>query len=181
MNTTRTENSEKVFCELFADLFSYPVATYKQSVNQISVLSENQDIHLPGIEAFNQFVQNTTPARLEELFTITFDMNPDTCLELGWHLYGESYQRGEFLVKMRQALDSAGVAEEIELPDHLRHCLLLLGNLPDAEAMELAGNIILPALEKVRRGFSDENLFSSAITALTEYLNLRYSIIEEVQ
>jgi nitrate reductase molybdenum cofactor assembly chaperone NarJ/NarW len=111
MNSTRAENSDKIFCELFAVVFSYPVETYKQSVEQLSELSEKQDIHLPGLEAFNQLVQNTALARLEELFTITFDMNPDTCLELGWHLYGESYQRGEFLVKMRQALDAAGVAE----------------------------------------------------------------------
>ena len=48
-----------------------------------------------------------TPSRgmsvedLQELYTRTFDWNPDTSLEIGWHLYGENYERGEFLVEVR--------------------------------------------------------------------------------
>ena len=48
---------------------------------------------------------------LEELFTRTFDINPQCTLELGWQLYGEDYNRGAFLVRMRELMREKGVEE----------------------------------------------------------------------
>src|SRR6266568_3182701 len=58
------------------------------------------------------------PAR-QELYVQTFEFNPACTLELGWHLFGENYERGEFLVRMREQLRRHGIAESNELPDHL--------------------------------------------------------------
>jgi nitrate reductase delta subunit len=53
---------------------------------------------------------------LEEFYTRTFDINPVSALEIGWHLYGEQYERGAFLVKMRELSRTLGVEESTSLP-----------------------------------------------------------------
>lgn len=86
----------------------------------------------------------------QELYVQTFEFNPACTLELGWHLFGETYERGEFLVKMRGELRRHGVEETSELPDHLTHILRLIGRMEHGEAALLAGESVLPALEKIR-------------------------------
>ena len=64
----------------------------------------------------------------QELFIQTFDLSPVCSLEMGWHLFGENYDRGLLLVKMRQLLRLHEIAESTELPDHLTNGL----RLPDS-------------------------------------------------
>ena len=66
------------------------------------------------------------PAGLEELYTRTFDINPVCSLETGWHLFGEDYNRGAFLVRMRGLLRQHGIEEGAELTDHLESALRVL-------------------------------------------------------
>ena len=61
--------------------------------------------------------------QLEELYTRTFDLNPVCTPEVGWHIYGEQYRRGRFLVQARELLKIVGVDERGELPDHLMSLL----------------------------------------------------------
>lgn len=73
-----------------------------------------------------QFIEKTSRMSLddlEELYTRTFDLDPAATLEIGWHLFGESYDRGRFLATMRESLHRAGVPEDGELPDHLASVL----------------------------------------------------------
>ena len=105
---------------------------------------------------------------LQERFTAVFDLNPKGTLDLGWHLFGEKYERGLLLVRMRQQLARYGIAETTELPDHLTHALLLLdamhsernrcdslsgsAHIRPAEenpAADFLGAILLPALAKI--------------------------------
>jgi nitrate reductase delta subunit len=88
---------------------------------------------------------------MQELYVQTFELNPACTLEIGWHLFGENYERGEFLVRMREQLRRHGVAESIELPDHLTHLLVLIERLEHDEAEELAGQILVPALAKIQK------------------------------
>jgi nitrate reductase delta subunit len=88
--------------------------------------------HLAGLaaatEALSQFATETatlTLADLQELYTRTFDLNPVCPLEIGWHLYGEQYERGAFMVRMREALQEHGIDPAGELPDHLSCALSL--------------------------------------------------------
>jgi len=87
---------------------------------------------------------------MQELYVQTFVFNPACTLEIGWHIFGENYERGEFLVRMREQLRSHGIAESCELPDHLCHILLLLDRLDSEEAADLVGQFVLPALAKIK-------------------------------
>ena len=102
------------------------------------------------VEAFALHVSLTPLEELEETYTKAFDMNPSCTLEIGWHLFGETYKRGSFLANLRPALRDHGLEEAGKLPDHLALLLPLMGRLPKAEAEGLGRDCVLPALEKLR-------------------------------
>ena len=89
-----------------------------------------------GISEFGQFVEQCGEFELEEAYTRTFDVNPACALEIGWHLFGEDYMRGQFLVRMRGELAKYGIPESSELPDHLTHVLAVIAAMPDDEARD---------------------------------------------
>lgn len=91
----------------------------------------------------------------QELYVQTFEFNPASTLEVGWHLFGENYERGEFLVRMREQLRRYGIPEGSDLPDHLPQLLHLVARLPHEEAAELVGLHIAPAIAKIRAALAD--------------------------
>ena len=146
-------------------LFRYPDEEYLQHLDHVAqALAEGEVKEM--LEPFRSFVAHSEFTELEELFTRTFDMNPLTCLEVGWHLYGEDYKRGEFLVKMRQALAQYDLPESEELPDHMSHCLQLLAFMEPHEAPVLAEGYLLPALKKILKGLKPENPFRGLLEGL---------------
>jgi len=114
-------------------------------------------------------------SELEELYARTFDINPVCCLEIGWQLYGEDYQRGAFLVEMRARMREHGLAESAELPDHLSHALRLLGRLEPAEGARFARHFVLPAVERMLKGFGDRaNPYRGVLETLAAELRAGY-------
>lgn len=80
---------------------------------------------LPDSEAKNaskEFLKQIQPLTIEEweeLYTRTLDLSPATAPYVGYQIWGESYQRGNFLAGMNRALQSEGLDAGGELPDHL--------------------------------------------------------------
>ena len=108
---------------------------------------------------------------LQELFTRTFDLNPVCALEVGWHLFGEEYERGAFLVRMRQALREHGIAEGGELPDHLASMLLLVTKLDADDSDVLVANALVPAVVKMLEPLEkSESPFLPLVKAIREVL-----------
>ncbi len=107
------------------------------------------------IQLFHERTRRLGTEELQELYTRTFDLNPACSPELGWHLFGERYERGLFMVKLRRLMRRAELPETGELPDHLAGVLELLPRMPAEEAAELAAACVLPALAKMRRELED--------------------------
>jgi len=164
-----------------AALFEYPGEDYPARLAQCeqSVRSAESD----AAALLGQFAEATaglTTEALQELFTQSFDLNPACVLDLGWHLFGEQYERGEFLVKMRGLLRRAGVQESQELPDHLTHVLRLLGRMEPEEVEEFAAACVFPALDKARAGLGDAgNPFALLLDATIRWLECQYPRCEE--
>ncbi|MDP6669464.1 MAG: molecular chaperone TorD family protein [Candidatus Krumholzibacteria bacterium] len=158
--------------ELLAQLLDYPHAGYQETVKSACEELDNQVPELgSGLRGFAEFVEATDLCELEEQFTRTFDINPVCNLELGWLLYGEQYERGAFLVRMREMLRSYEVEETAELPDHLCHVLPLLSRLPEEQAKQLAVNEVLPAMSKMRKGFAEiKNPYRQVIEVIGDTL-----------
>jgi nitrate reductase delta subunit len=158
--------------DAFAELLRYPDAGFGRCIDDCR--------QVPGglppeaeqlLAAFAAAVEHLSVGELEELYTSTFDLDPLSSLELGWHLFGENYSRGEFLVAMRQTLRRLGLEETTELPDHLTHVLRALGRMGPAEADRFCTNYVLPALEKMQAGLSGKNCpFEHVLAALRDVI-----------
>jgi nitrate reductase delta subunit len=150
--------------DLLATLLTYPRDDYLQVLAQCrAACPAEASRHLA---AFAERIGGLFAAELEESYTRTFDLNPQCALEVGWHLFGDTYDRGEFLVLMRQQLRRHGLEESAELPDHLTHVLPLLSRMAPDEAAALASRYVLPALEKMLAGLGGRgNPFEALLRA----------------
>jgi len=64
-------------------------------------------------------IEQLSPAGWEELHTRTLDLAPIFAPYVGFVIFGENYQRGEFMAGLKGAQDEAGIDRRGELPDHL--------------------------------------------------------------
>jgi nitrate reductase molybdenum cofactor assembly chaperone len=143
--------------QTFVPLLLYPSFEYRKRLEEcVFFLEEENNI---ALEIFQKFIEETktfSTEDFEELYTRTFDINPVASLEIGWHLYGEQYERGAFLVTMRELLRENAIPESTELPDHFSYILLLIERMEHDEATEFVNQYVFPFLEKIRVGFSEE-------------------------
>ncbi len=69
---------------------------------------------------FSAYVRSTPLLRLQEIYTETFDLNSETCLNLAFHRCGNTQERGEALVKLNQLYNTTGLEiSHAYLPDYL--------------------------------------------------------------
>lgn len=96
------------------------------------------------------FLERAEPGEAEERYTALFDMNPICTLHVGYHVFGDTYPRGEFLAALAAELRQAGVATSGELPDYLPTVLRLLGRLErDEDRRSLRELALVPALAQM--------------------------------
>jgi nitrate reductase molybdenum cofactor assembly chaperone len=132
-------------------LLSYPDNHHVQLVELLYLLVQAEHAEVArGISEFGQFVEQCSAYELEEAYTRTFDVNPACALEIGWHLFGEDYMRGQFLVRIRGELAKYEIPESSELPDHLTHALAVIAAMPDDNARVFSHACVFPALHKMQ-------------------------------
>lgn len=148
--------SDARYLDAYALLFEYPAADVIGAIESACGHLEAAGLQPgEGARRLRELLQDAGPDRAEEHFTQVFDVNAARSLEMGWHLYGEDYARGAFLVRMRQALREVGVEEGSELPDCLPTLLRLLARLPSGKAAIFSTSYLQPALERMLAGFED--------------------------
>ncbi|HKS74008.1 MAG TPA: molecular chaperone TorD family protein [Terriglobales bacterium] len=156
-----------------ASLLTYPDAQYRQRVEASLRIAGSEYRSL--LEKFSHSIEGLEVWELEELFTRTFDMNPVCSLELGWHLFGENYERGLLMVRMREELRRFDIHESAELPDHLTHVLALLGRMSHDKAADFAGACVMPALKKMLEALRGKvNPFESVLLAVQLFLHSQF-------
>jgi len=120
------------------------------------------------IAAFLDEIRNVSPDGLEELYTRTFDLNPVASLDLGWHLYGERYERGRLMAVLRELENEAGVDSGSELPDHLTVVLRLIAV---ADLGEPLRQQLAVAVRKIRETLDEQgNPYRHLVRAAEEML-----------
>jgi nitrate reductase delta subunit len=162
--------------DLLASLVGYPGEKYlSNAVLCLEVLAERDPDAAVPLDEFLVQTRSFSLEELQELYAATFDLDPACSLEVGWHLFGENYERGEFLVKMRGEMRRLGVAESNELPDHLTHALAALGHMEEQEAADFAAACLFPALDKMRAALKGKsNPFENVLLAAGHVLEHRY-------
>jgi nitrate reductase delta subunit len=148
-------------CSLYdalAGLLAYPDAGYHQQVAACrQALAVGHPDATQLLDRFAGRIAALSAEELEELYTRTFDLNPVCSLEVGWHLFGENYSRGEFLVTMRQELRRSALPESRELPDHLTHVVAAVARMEPTQADRFTVTYLLPALEKMLKGLAGKD------------------------
>lgn len=144
--------------DALADLLTYPDRDFAARLQAAGQSLASFPGEAAGrLERFAEKIAGRSTTDMEELFTQAFDLNPICSLEVGWHLFGEQYARGEFLVEMRQTLRQLHLTESTELPDHLTHVLRALGRMPQSQGQTFAGRYVLKALDKMLTGMRGQN------------------------
>lgn len=131
---------------LLAEAFRYPQPGLIERL-EVGLTEASRS---PACEALTKFVRkaNNLPlSEWEELYTHTLDLSPMVVPYIAFQVWGESYQRGEFMAKMNRALFEQGVGTEGELPDHLVPVLRYLA-VTDSPLPELVEHLA-PAVKRM--------------------------------
>jgi len=122
---------------------------------------------------FRRKVERLSVEKMQELYTQTFDLNPVCTLDVGYHLFGENYKRGELLAKLRETEEPYEIGQANQLPDHLPVLLRLIEKLEDEELrMALIAEVLIPALGKMVEALGQtDNPYLQLIEAIGNALN----------
>lgn len=127
--------------EQIAPLFRYPDAEYAARAAASAAA-----LKLDALVAFAGIVVAMPRPHLQECYVDAFDLDPACAPELGWHLFGERYERGEWLASLRRDLRRLAIDEAGELPDHVTNVLMLLARDEPSRAADLA-LLVAPAFD----------------------------------
>ena len=109
----------------------------------------------------------------EELHTRTLDLAPVFAPYVGYVIWGDSYQRGEFMAAMKVAQDEVGIERDGELPDHLDPVSRYLAAAyePDPGLVELFPTAI-EKMQKTLKAAEKRNPYRHILRALEEAVGL---------
>jgi nitrate reductase delta subunit len=145
--------SDPSIYDLLAATLIYPNGGFEETLEQCerAVATADSDFGAQ-LRDWVERMRGLSPQEREEVYARTFDMSPKCTLELGWHVFGETYDRGTFLVWMRGQLRRFSLAESTDLPDHARHVLPVLGRMESEDADKFSQACVQPAMETICEG-----------------------------
>lgn len=160
------------FYAAVAGLLAYPDGAFCERLARCRELLGKRDPQaVAHLADFDAAMRDAVLPDLEELYTRTFDFNPQSALEIGWHLFGADSNRGALLVRLREELARHGIQESCELPDHLTHVLPLVDRMNPDEATRFARACVMPAVEKMCAGLEGKkNPYESVLRCLAVLL-----------
>ncbi len=142
--------------ELVSAAFEYPAgncAGIAVRARAASVgLTDTHPEMAESLAALAAYLESAAPGEAEERYTSLFDLSPVCTLHLGFHLFGDAYQRGALLAGLATEQRQVGIEACHDLPDFLPTVLRLLGRLADPDSQRiLADSLILPALFRMNK------------------------------
>lgn len=153
--------------------FEYPDGPLQEAAMAAPEAAEPIDPDMAGaLRDLLRFRGETSEEEAQEIYSRLFDLQPVCTLHLGYHLFGEAYQRGALLSGLAVEMRKAGVATRGELPDYLPAVLELLAALPDGEDREmLVDGLLLPALTRMTEAMKEsESPWARVLRSLPGFL-----------
>lgn len=151
---------------LLAEAFRYPRPGLLEQL-EAGLAESAQSPARSGLAAFVKKIGALSLSEWEELATRTLDLSPAAAPYVGFQIWGESYQRGEFMAKLNRAMAELDIDPEGELPDHLVPILRYLAAtdqpIPElSENFETAVNRMISILREKDKGNPYIKLFEAA-------------------
>lgn len=162
--------------EDLAMALEYPTPSTRKAANEAAErLGSGESAHArmaAAIAELASFLEQGGLEEAEERYTSLFDMKPVCTLNVGWHLFGDTYDRGALLAALVPELDTRAIDHHHDLPDYLPTLLRLLGRTDDAEERALLAHaVIMPALQKMASCLEQStDPWSCVVRALPELL-----------
>jgi nitrate reductase molybdenum cofactor assembly chaperone NarJ/NarW len=103
---------------LLAEAFRYPHPGLIELL-EVGLARTGKGPAQSKLAAFVKKVDALSLSEWEELSTRTLDLSPAAAPYVGFQIWGESYQRGEFMAQLNRAMAELDIDPEGELPDHL--------------------------------------------------------------
>jgi len=125
-----------------------------------------------ALRRLSAWLSLAVPGGAAERYSALFDLRPVCTLHVGYHLFGEAYQRGALLSGLVAEMRTAGVPLSEQLPDYLPCVLRLLATLPPGDDREsLVDALLLPALTRMTEAMKDvDSPWSEVLRALPALL-----------
>jgi nitrate reductase delta subunit len=136
---------------VFSVLLDYPRQDLREAAEEAAALVADNPRAASRLGEFKSLVERTGLGRLQELYSATFDLSASSSPYLGYHLFGETYKRSLFLLKLRELYRAHGFhGEGSEMPDHLGVLLRFLAACEDPQLVrETVEEGLLPVLSKI--------------------------------
>jgi nitrate reductase delta subunit len=143
------------------DEFILSLEEVKEAVAQITQAEQRQ-----RCVNFLDYLGNNSLIRLQEEYTSTFDLNPPTCLNLTYHKWGDSRERGNALVDFHHLYHQAGYESSTgELPDYLPLILEYLSLNRNGDRSAVLGQYC-EEVEAVRSRLEEAGSFYAGLLAI---------------
>jgi nitrate reductase delta subunit len=138
----------------FAGILSYPDADLREQLRVAE--TEVTEVHPEAgalLANFGTAIKEMTPERVEEIYTIIFDLNAVCHPYIGYQIFGETYRRSVFLVGLKEHYRTHSfVAPDNELADRLSLMLEFVSECSDQErVVDIIQFGFAPSLAKMTR------------------------------
>lgn len=160
-------------CQLFAEILDYPGPSVAEATKQCVAIMEAECPEAAAkLRDFEVASTASDLACVQELYTKSFDLQPDCTLNASYHLFGDDWRRSMFLAELKGIYESNAFPTGNELPDHL--CLILRFIAlkgPDEQTDELAQECVVPAIRRMLSTLKPgDNPYRHALEALLIWL-----------
>lgn len=138
---------------LLAQILEYPGSDLAEAVRECeALLSLKYSEAAACLREFQDFVAETPLGRLQEIYTVTFDLDATCHPYVGHHLFGESYKRSAFMLGLKERYDKYNLDTGSEVADHLALMVRFLSLCNEANEVEaIIHDALMPALHKMVR------------------------------
>ena len=113
---------KRLLMKLLSLLLHYPDETLVEAFEELeeAVTTISRPEAKKRCQDFLDRLKALPLVHLQEEYTATFDLSPETCLNLTHHRCGDTRERGRVLVELQQLYNSGGYESTVrELPDYL--------------------------------------------------------------
>lgn len=148
-----------------ADLLDYPGARLP---SRAAACAESAGAAEDALKPFAESLRGLSQGEMEELYTRTFDLQPESCLYIGHHLFGEDWRRGMFMARLNHRYAERSFSSGAESPDWLPAVLRFLDAEPSGpETEELLRECVIPAAARLLRILDEKaNPYAAVLRAL---------------
>ena len=145
------DDKEQLIFQHFAHLLTYPLAGVSDAAATCEALLTPDHARAAAcLREFRKGVTGNSISRLQEIYTVTFDLDALCHPYVGHHLFGESYKRSAFMLGLKERYQKVGLATGSEVADHVALLLRFLSLCDETgERDALVQDALIPALHEM--------------------------------